>query len=1073
MAVGSWGRMKAVALTSAFLAISGCQPDNKPAVSLEQAKQITAQFQGQGFTPPPRTIADITAILDQQKPDPAKAEAARKAADAELPAGASPIELAEFYLQRGLAAGEVGRTQQRVADLKEAWVKAREARLNHSRTMTILQQYAFAEAFAGNIKTSRDLHMERVRIQNSTDQARGWYFSIYQNLGTMQARLGDLTGAQASQTAMERVLQESSGWRNILPHMRDNWQALVLHTRGAIALESGRYAEAERLSREAFNIVATRLAPNEVQLASQGGPPPGVHSNYRDVLRGEVARTLLRQGRLVEAEAEVRASLLSRLQRRGRDAPETAQDILLLAAVIYEQGRYAEAEKLATASLEIFRNLGADEKAYSLANARGWIARAQGAQGKLDAQRATFETLERAIGDDAEMRRLYLDRNISYAMALLRSGRFDDAQRIVTTALSDSTKNLGERHYNTAQNRGWLGVVMARRGDQAGALAAFQAAVPILLSPSRQVDDEDSGSGAQRDRQLQIIVESYLGALAATQGNGAADEAFRLADAIRGQSVQRALAASSARAAASDPALADLVRQEQDAQKQAAALQGLLTYTLSTPADQQDPDALRSLRTQIDTLRGARAKVREEIERRFPDYVNLIDPRPATVEQARQNLRPGEALIATYVGEDKTFVWAVPQSGPVAFAAADMRKAEIGRMVSDLRKALDPNATTLGDIPAFDVGLANKLYATLLQPVEGGWKQAKSLLVVPHGTLGQLPFSVLVTAPAQLQPDREGQALFTSYKSVPFLAKTAAITQLPSVASLGSLRALPPPRGERQAFIGFGDPWFSADQASEAAREQQVAQLQTRGARTLMQTRGVPLVRRNAPATQNIDSAELAQLPRLPDTADEVKSIAAALNADPTKDVFVGRDANERRVRTMDLSNRKVVMFATHGLVPGDLNGLTQPALALTAPNVADVDGDGLLTLDEVLALKLNADWVVLSACNTATGDGAGAEAVSGLGRAFFYAGTRALLVSNWPVETTSARALTTDLFKRQAQNVALTRAEAMRQAMVGLIDGSGYIDPDSKQPVFSYAHPIFWAPFSLVGDGGGGQPGS
>jgi CHAT domain-containing protein len=163
-----------------------------------------------------------------------------------------------------------------------------------------------------------------------------------------------------------------------------------------------------------------------------------------------------------------------------------------------------------------------------------------------------------------------------------------------------------------------------------------------------------------------------------------------------------------------------------------------------------------------------------------------------------------------------------------------------------------------------------------------------------------------------------------------------------------------------------------------------------------------------------------------------------------------------------------VVMFATHGLIPGDLNGLTQPALALSAPNVADADGDGLLTLDEVLALRLNADWVVLSACNTATGDGAGAEAVSGLGRAFFYAGTRALLVSNWPVETTSARALTTDLFARQARNPDLARAEALRQAMAGLIDGPGLVDPASNATVFAYSHPIFWAPFTLVGDGGG-----
>jgi len=109
----------------------------------------------------------------------------------------------------------------------------------------------------------------------------------------------------------------------------------------------------------------------------------------------------------------------------------------------------------------------------------------------------------------------------------------------------------------------------------------------------------------------------------------------------------------------------------------------------------------------------------------------------------------------------------------------------------------------------------------------------------------------------------------------------------------------------------------------------------------------------------------------------------------------------------------------------------------------------------------------VLSACNTAAGDGAGAEAVSGLGRAFFYAGARALLVSNWPVETSSARRLTTDLFRRQAEHPTLSRAEALRQAELGLIDSDGMVDPATKKVAFSYAHPIFWAPFSLVGDGG------
>ena len=335
--------------------------------------------------------------------------------------------------------------------------------------------------------------------------------------------------------------------------------------------------------------------------------------------------------------------------------------------------------------------------------------------------------------------------------------------------------------------------------------------------------------------------------------------------------------------------------------------------------------------------------------------------------------------------------------------------------------------------------------------------------------LGQLPLSVLPTKPVELGKQRK--PLFSRYREVPWLARTHTITVLPSVSSLVTLRRLPAGDPTRRAYAGFGDPWFSQAQATQAKAEAgstQVAQVTTRG----LQVRGLPLQRRSVPQTREATSADLAMLPRLPDTAAEVKSIALALKADPTTDVFVGALASETQVKTMDLSNRKVIAFATHGLVPGDLDGLTQPALALSSPKVTGGNEDGLLTMGEILGLKLNADWVVLSACNTAAADGAGAEAVSGLGRAFFYAGARSLLVSNWPVETTSAKTLTTDVFRRQAKDSTLTRAEALRQAMLQLIDGPGRTDQNGNT-LFSYAHPIFWAPFSLVGDGGGGTVGS
>jgi CHAT domain-containing protein len=531
-------------------------------------------------------------------------------------------------------------------------------------------------------------------------------------------------------------------------------------------------------------------------------------------------------------------------------------------------------------------------------------------------------------------------------------------------------------------------------------------------------------------------------------------DAFKVADALRLATTDRAVSASVARAALRGPELSEIARREQNAQQQIRALQVALASALSRPVVQQDPAVLANLRNEIDKLRDARATLKQEIEKRFPDYANLVDPTPGSIAQARAVLAEDEALVALYAGEKESYVWALRKTGSVAFARVPLRRDQLADMVGQLRRALDPNAPTLGEIPSFDVGLAHRLYAAILQPVEAGWKGAKTLIVAPHGPLAQIPFALLVTQPV-LQP-RDQAALFSGYRDVPFLVREIAVTQVPSVAALIILRAMPASNPARRAFVGFGDPWFSAAQAMQARAEV------TSPAQT--ETRRFHL--RAAATTETMPSASLSMLPRLPDTAIEVREVAVTLQANPATDVFLGAAANERQVRTMKLDDRRVVMFATHGLVPGDLDGLAQPALALSAPAVAGVDGDGLLTMEKILGLKLDADWVVLSACNTAAGSGAGAAAVSGLGRAFFYAGARALLVTHWPVETTSARQLTTTTFKRQAADRNLTRAEALRQSMLELLDGPGYIDPGNKRVAYAYAHPIFWAPFALVGDG-------
>ncbi len=174
--------------------------------------------------------------------------------------------------------------------------------------------------------------------------------------------------------------------------------------------------------------------------------------------------------------------------------------------------------------------------------------------------------------------------------------------------------------------------------------------------------------------------------------------------------------------------------------------------------------------------------------------------------------------------------------------------------------------------------------------------------------------------------------------------------------------------------------------------------------------------------------------------------------------LILGTEATETRIKQARLADYKVLAFATHGLVAGDLTGLSEPALVLTPPEQGTEQDDGLLTASEVALLKLDADWVILSACNTAASDGTpGAEGLSGLAKAFFYAGSRALLVSHWPVASEAAVRITTRMLE-EAEKPGVGRAEAHRRAMLALID-------DKDRPHF--AHPLFWAPFVVVGEGG------
>jgi CHAT domain-containing protein len=1020
-----------------------------------------------GFVAPPRTIADITAILDSEKPDPATLAKLKEDADEEPDAKISKADLAEFYYDRANARALLARTTDAIADAEKGLALARSSS-DLMLAYRIRQFLGFQKQALGDLKSSLKIFQDISAETISIPSLKAWVTNA--NRATMQILVatGDIAQTEGYLRRSIAVITEArtSGhpkWRASYQQKGKLWEADLEGSRAILFEARGQYREAEAAYKRSEDYKRSALpelknieyAPPESQLR---------HAADSDAL--SVARMKAKQGRLAEAEADARRALLARLKDQGKYNPQTTRFVVGLAQVMVEQGRYADAEKLIRTALEIQLTVGIPSESYYSAQIMSQLGAVLTLQRKPQDAAKVYAELDKAIAGWEPARKQVLELNGSRINALFASGQTEAGLAAAQELLKREISRVGEKHFDTAAARGTLATGYVRAGRDVDAIREFKAAIPILMAASREnADDDDDTVMAARSQRLQGIVESYIAVLAKANDNatGAVSlETFALADSIRGQNVQRALSASSARSVAKDPALADLVRREQDIGKQINAQLGSLNNALSSNA--RDEKVVKATGQSIDKLRSDRGKIRQEINNRFPNYAELIDPKPPSVEQIKATLADDEAMLSFYFGRLGSFVWAVSKNGPLTFASINTTSADIESKVRKLREALEPQAAMISDIPPFDLELGYELYSLLLKPVEAGWKSSKSLIVVTNGALGLLPLSLLPTAPTKAETSEE--LLFSSYRTVPWLARSHAVTMVPSSAALKTLRQLPPGKAGRGELIAFGDPLFSVEQADEAAKaEANPAPLRVADAGGVT-TRGVPLKRRNSPKLEGVDSAELGLLPRLPDTADELRSIALALQADPSKVLNLGKAANEKAVKTIDLSGFKVLAFATHGLVPGELNGLTQPALALSAPVVAGVEGDGLLTMEEILSLKLDADWVVLSACNTGAGSGAGAEAASGLGRAFFYAGTKALLLTNWSVHSQSAKDLVTDLFKRQADDAKLTRSEALRLAMMALADSRGYLDPSGK-PEFAYAHPLFWAPYSIIGDGG------
>lgn len=826
----------------------------------------------------------------------------------------------------------------------------------------------------------------------------------------------------------------------------------------------GRSAEAEPLYRRALDAREQMLGPD-----------------HPDTLVSVINLAALHQaqGRSAEAEALYGRAVEATERVLGARHPVTLASIDNLAQLYQTQQRYAESERLLRRALETKeRELGLDHPDTLISiNNLGMLFQAQNRYAEAEPlfDRA-LAIAERTLGAD-HPKTLICINNLAVLYQLQE--RYGEAEPLYRRSIEARERVLGAEHPDTMRSVNNLATLYLTQGKWTQA-AQFWRRSTAAIAKRTQRGALDIGqavtgkkkSDAERDsfqfRGL-VRVAYRLAPTGVAPDKVLSEEMFQTAQWALGSEAAQSLAQMAARGTKGDPKLAALVRERQDLVAEWQRREVLRNTALGQAVARRNTQAEAENNARMAAIDQRLAEIDTRLATAAPDYAALANPAPLAMKEVQGELGANEALVLFLDTSEwqamhqETFIWVVSNTD-ARWVRSDLGTEALTREVQALRCGLDAAAWSearcgeltgksySGGALPFDHARAHALYKALFGEVEDLIK-GKDLLIVPAGPLTQLPFQVLVTsAPAN-----------ADHKSIAWLVRDHALTVLPAVSSLKALRGVKHTSAATKPLIGFGNPLLdgpdrSYEEHAKLARKQQSCSTTVvqRVAEFLGVRNGVPPVDLRSGVA---DVSKLRMLAPLPETADELCAVAHDFGAS-VKEIRLGARATEHEVKALSMSGElahyRIVHFATHGAMAGELKGSSEPGLILTPPDKASEDDDGYLSASEIASLKLDADWVILSACNTAAGTAANAEALSGLARAFIYAQARALLVSHWAVDSNATVTLITTAVREIARD-KVGRAEALRRAMLTLIDND---DPRMR-------HPAYWAPFIVVGEGG------